>query len=93
MGFGLLQIVLEPDIGRYASEEAEPQRGGHRRVLVRTLAPNGVDWGVPHRLEKGTSASEDAGSREEWIVRSHIGWGGERSLSIRKWNLLLGDIF
>ena len=24
---------------------------------------SGVDWGVAHRLEKGTSASEDAGPR------------------------------
>ena len=40
----------------------------------------GVDWGVPHRLEKGTSASEDAGPRRGWIVRSYIGWGGERNI-------------
>ena len=35
---------------------------------------------VPHRLEKETSASEDAGSRSGWIVRSHVGWGGERNI-------------
>ena len=54
-------------------------------MLARMLAPNGVGWGVPHRLEKGTlddvpvrkCASKDAGPRTGWIVRSHIGWGGE----------------
>jgi len=34
---------------------------------------------VPHRLEKGTSASENAGARREWIVRSHIGWEREQN--------------
>ena len=37
-------------------------RGG---VLARTLPRRGVDWGVPHRLEKGTSASEDVGTRRK----------------------------
>ena len=38
------------DMRRCASKDARPQRG--------------VDLGaVPHRLDKGTSASEDAGSR------------------------------
>ena len=36
--------------------------------------------GVPHRLEKGMSGSEDAGPEGGWIVRSHIGWGGERNI-------------
>ena len=42
--------------------EGGKTRGG---VPVRTLGPKGdVDLvGVPHRLEKGTSASEDAGPR------------------------------
>ena len=54
---GLLQIVLEQDTGRCANEEAEPQREWTRGgVPARKLAPKGVDWGVPHRLEKGTSA-------------------------------------
>ena len=44
-------------------------------------ALKGVDWGgIPHRLEKGMSASKDAGPRRGWIVRSHIGWGGERNI-------------
>ena len=40
-------MVSKSDTWQCASEEVEPQRG--------------VDWGVPHRLEKGTSDSEDAG--------------------------------
>ena len=44
----LLQMVSEPDTGRCASEDAVSRRE--------------VDLvGVPHRLEKGTSANEDAG--------------------------------
>ena len=40
----------------------------------------GEDWGVPHRLENGTSAYEDIGHQSGWIVRSHVGWGGERNI-------------
>ena len=49
----------------------------HRRVWIW--------WGVPHRLEKGTSVSEDAGrwarmgSEEGWIVRT-LGAGPEWAL-------------
>ena len=43
-------------------------------------APKGMDLGVvPHRLEEGKSASEDAGPRRGWIVMSHIGWRGEQT--------------
>ena len=48
---------------------------------VRTLAPKGMDLGaVRHRLEEGKSASEDAGLEGEWIVMSHVGWGGEQTI-------------
>ena len=41
----------------------------------------GVDWGVLHRLVKGTSVSKNAGPRRGWIVRSIlVDWGGERSI-------------
>ena len=54
----------------------------------------GLDWEVPHRLEKKTSASEDGGSRREWIVRSHIGWGGEQNIPYKGVsNLSLIDVF
>ena len=33
-------------------------------MLVRMLGLKGVDWGVPHRLEKGTSANKDAGPKK-----------------------------
>ena len=52
--------------GMSASEDAGPRRE--------------VDWEVPYRLEKRMSASEDARPRRGWIVRSHIGWEGERSI-------------
>ena len=33
-------------------------------MSIRTLSPKGgCGWGVPHQLEKGTSASDDAESR------------------------------
>ena len=41
--FGLLQMVSEPDTGRYASEDAGPRRE--------------VDCEIPHRLEGGTKHS------------------------------------
>ena len=38
-----------------------PEGGEHEAVCEQgRWAPKGVDWGVPHRLEKGTSASEGA---------------------------------
>ena len=64
-------MVSEPDIERCASKEAEPRRGWIRgSVPVRTLDPKGVDWECQRML----------GSKGGWIVRSHIGWGGEPSM-------------
>ena len=56
-------MVPKPDTGRYASEEVEPRRGvDKRRCTSKNAGPErGVDWGVPHRLEKGTNTSKDAG--------------------------------
>ena len=40
--------------------------GGHEAVCQQgRWATKGVNWGVPHRLEKGTSANENAGPRRE----------------------------
>ena len=48
---------------------------------VRTLGPEkGGGLGIPHQLEKGTSANEDAGPQRGWIVRSHIDRRGERNI-------------
>ena len=59
------------------SPEGGWTRGG---VPVRMLDPKeGWIARVPHRLENGTSANEDAGPEVGWIVRSHIDWGGERN--------------
>ena len=51
-------------------------------VPARTLGPKGGGLGVPHRLEKGMSANENAGPGGGWIVRSHIGWGRKRNIFI-----------
>ena len=63
-GLELLQMVSEKDTKRCASEEAIPQRGvDTRRCASKDDRPRrGVDLvGIPHLLEKETSASEDAG--------------------------------
>ena len=44
---GLLQMVLELNIGQCASEDTEPRRG--------------MNCEIPPELERGTSASDDAG--------------------------------
>ena len=86
-GLGPLQIVSEPDTGRCANKEAEPRRGvDMRRCACKDAGPwRGMDRGVSHWLEKGTSVSENIGSRRGWIVRSHIGWGGEQSIIYNVW--------
>ena len=48
-------------LGPEANKDAGPRRG--------------VDWGVPHRLKKGTSVAEGG-----WIVRPHFDWGGEQNI-------------
>ena len=66
VGSQLLQIISEPDTERYTKKKAESRNGWTRGgVSVRTLGLERVNWEVPHRLEKGTSANEDAGSRRE----------------------------
>ena len=58
-------MVSELDIGRCANEEAEPQREvDMRRCTSKMLGLKGSGFGGGlHRLEKGTSTSEDAGPR------------------------------
>ena len=61
-----LQMVSEPDTERCASLLAVPRRGvDMRRCVSKDARPQkGVDLGaIPHRLEKGKKASEDAGPR------------------------------
>ena len=55
------------DTRQCASKDTGPQRGGVDLVVV------------PHRYEKGMSVSEDAGPEGQWIVMSHISWGGEQN--------------
>ena len=55
-------MVSEPDIGQCASEDVVPRRGvDARRCASKDAGPQKrVDLaGVPHRLEKGMSVSED----------------------------------
>ena len=64
-GLEPLQMVSEPNTKQGASEEAKPRRGvDTRRCASKDVGPRRrVDWGVSHRLEKGTSVSENAGPR------------------------------
>ena len=79
--FGLLQMVSESDIGRWASEEAEPRRRVDMRQCVSKDAgpQREVDEGVPHQLEKGKSARENAGTQRGMDCEIPH-WGGERSI-------------
>ena len=68
---------------RRLSPEGGLTRGS---VSARTLGPEGGElWGVPHRLEKGTSVSEDVVLRRGWIVRSHIVGEENEAFFIRVW--------
>ena len=61
-GLGPLQMVSESDTGRCVSEEVVPRRGVDTRQCASKDAGlrRGVNLvGVPNRLEKGTSVSED----------------------------------
>ena len=39
-------------------------------------------------LERGNSASEDAGPRKGWIMRSYIGWRGDETFFVKVWKSL-----
>ena len=54
-------MVLELDTERCASEEAVTEGGRHKAVCQDAGSGGGEFGGVPHRLWKGTSSSEDAG--------------------------------
>ena len=56
--------MVRANTGQCASEEVEPRKGWTQSsVPVRMLSSEGSGLGVPHRLEKGTSAREDVGPR------------------------------
>ena len=85
---GLLQIVSELDTERCASKDARPPRGVDCEILhrleketepflIRVWKP------LPTRCCYKWYQSQTArtlGLQEGWIVRSYIGWRGERSL-------------
>ena len=56
----------------------------------RTISTSGEIGPLQIVLESSTGrcASEDAGSLRGWIVRSHIGWRGERSIPYKGVKLL-----
>ena len=56
-------MVTKSDNGRCVSEDARPRRGMDTgQCTNRTLGPDGEgDCEVPHRLERGMSASKDVG--------------------------------
>ena len=72
-GLGLLQMISEPDTGRCASKDAGPRRG--------------LNWEVPHQLEKGISA-RTLGPKGGWIVRSPSGGKENETFFIRVWKPL-----
>ena len=75
-------MVSKPDTRRCVSLLAVPRRGVDttRCASKDAGSQKGMDLGaVPHRLEEGKSASEDARPRRGWIVMSHIDWGEEQT--------------
>ena len=53
-----------------------------RNGLKRTISTSG-GLGLSHMVSQpntGRCASVDTGPQEGWIMRSHIGWGGERNI-------------
>ena len=79
-GLGLLQIVSEPKTGSCASKEAEPQREWTRgSVPARTLGGGGMG-GPTSIVERERVPTRTLGLEGGWIVRSQIGWGGERNI-------------
>ena len=84
-------MVSKPDTGQYASEEAEPRRGWTRgSVPTRTMGPKMGGLGGPTLIGEGNECQRRRWPRRGrgWIVRSHIGWGGERAFFIRVWKSL-----
>ena len=81
-GLGLLQMVSEPDTGRCASEETEPQRGWTRGgVRARTPGPEGGWIGRSHTdWRRKRVPARTLGPEGGWSVRSYIDWGGERNI-------------
>ena len=56
-------MVSEPNTGQCVSEEADLRKGvDMRRCNSKDTRPQqGVDWGIPHQLEKEKSARKDVG--------------------------------
>ena len=74
-------VYQSQTLGDVPARRLSPEWGRHETMCQQKhWAPKEVDWGVPHRLEKGMSVNEDARPRRGWIVISHIGWRGERSI-------------
>ena len=76
-------MVSELDTGRCAKEIELRQGWTPSGVPARTLGPEEGGLGSPtstgegNECERGRWAPKGGGG---WIVRSHIGWGGKRSI-------------
>ena len=81
--------------GNVSMRKLSPERGGHPSVCQRgPWGPKGVRLGGFHiDWRGGTSVSKDARPRRGWIVRSHIGWRGERNILYKDVGTSLADAF
>ena len=79
-GLGLLQMVLELETGSCASEEAEPQREWTRGGVPARMLGGGGLGGPTLIVERERVPARTLGLEGGWIVRSHIGWRGERNI-------------
>jgi len=85
-GLEPLQMVSKPDTGRCANEKAEPRRGvDTRRYANKDVGPRihpHIDW------RREWVSARTLGPEEGWIVRSHIGWGENKTPFTRVWKPL-----
>ena len=80
------------DTKRCASENIEPRRGvDTKRCASEDIKPRrGMNCKIPHQLERGTSASEDAGPRRRGGLGDLTSVGeGNETFFIRLWKPLL----
>ena len=64
VGLGCYKWYQNQTTGDVSARRLSLEEGGHEAVCQQgRWAPKGMDWGVPHRLEKGTSARKDTGIR------------------------------
>ena len=76
---------------RFKNLERKPERESLKRTIS---ASGGLGWlQIVSELDTKRCASKDAGPEGGWIVRLHIGWGGERNILYKCGNLSLAHAF